>query len=85
MTTEPMGYGLLSDIPEPLVEKAQHDMDFALRLLDGDTREAAVREVLPELGDEELEKLLGLLKDIANMSFQDALRALKDSGINGMA
>jgi hypothetical protein len=85
MTTEPKGYGYLSDIPQRVVERAQQDMDFSLRLLNRETREDALNEPGLDLTEDELGPLLVALDDIAGMSFREALRALKGAGINGMA
>ena len=84
MTTAPMGDGYLSDIPGELVVRAQQDMDFALKLLNRDTRMDAVSDAGLELSEEQMGTLHASLDQIAGMSFQDALQTLKDVGVTRM-
>ena len=85
MTTEPMDDGYLSDIPAELVIRAQQDTDFAFRLLNRDTRDAALGEAGLGITGDELGKLHEALDYIASMSFQDVLQALKNAGATNMA
>jgi hypothetical protein len=80
-----MGDGILSYIPDDLVAKAQQDMDFALRLLNRETREYAIQEAGLVLAEDELGRLHETLDQIAGMSFQEAVQTLKDVGVRGMA
>ena len=84
MTTGPTEDGYLSDIPAELVVRAQHSMDFALRLLNQATRQDALNEAGLELTEDELGKLHAALDNIARMSFQEVLQALKNVGVTRM-
>jgi hypothetical protein len=85
MTTGPMEDGYLSDIPAELVVRAQQDTDFAVRLLNRETREYALGEAGLDLTEDELGRLHAALDYIARMSFQDVLQALKNVGATNMA
>lgn len=85
MAMEPMGDGYLTDIPAELVVRAQQDLDYALRLLHRDTRAAAIREAGLDLTTEEQNSLNYSLDQIAQMSFQDVLEALRKVGVINMA
>ena len=85
MTTGPMEEGYLNDIPAELVIRAQQDTDFAFRLLNRDTREAALGEAGLGLAEDELGKLHEALDYVANMSFQNVLQALKNVGATNLA
>ena len=85
MAMEPMGDGYLTDIPAELVVRAQQDLDYALQLLHRETRAAAIREAGLDLSAEEQNSLDASLDHIANMSFQDALEALRKVGVLNMA
>jgi hypothetical protein len=84
MTIGPTEDGYLADIPGELVVRAQQDMDFALKLLYRDSREEAIRDAGVSLTDEQLSKLHAALDQIASLSFQEALQALKDVGVTRM-
>jgi hypothetical protein len=79
-----MDDGYLGDIPSELVVRAQQSMEFALKLLDPATRAAAISDAGVYLTDDESEKLNLALDQIARMSFQDVLQALKDVGVTRM-
>jgi hypothetical protein len=81
MTMEPIPDGHLTDIPGDLVVRAQQDMEYALRLLHQDTREDAIREAGLDLTDEEQSRLQASLDQIAKMSFQEVLEALRNLGV----
>ena len=85
MTTGPMEEGYLNDIPAELVIRAQQDTDFAFRLLNRDTREAALGEARLGLAEDELGRLHEALDYVASMSFQNVLQALKNVGATNMA
>ena len=85
MAMEPKGDGYLTDIPAELVVRAQQDLDYALRLLHRDTRAAAIREAGLDLTTEEQNSLNYSLDQIAQMSFQDVLEALRKVGVINMA
>ena len=85
MAMEPSGEGYLTDIPAELVVRAQQDLDYALRLLHRDTRAAAIREAGLDLTTEEQNSLNYSLDQIAQMSFQDVLEALRKVGVINMA
>lgn len=85
MAMEPNGEGYLSGIPAELVVRAQQDLDYALRLLHRDTRAAAIREAGLDLTTEEQNSLNYSLDQIAQMSFQDVLEALRKVGVINMA
>jgi Tat protein secretion system quality control protein TatD with DNase activity len=85
MATEPIGVGYLTDIPAELVVRAQQDLDYALRLLHRETRAAAIGEAGLDLTAEEQNSLYASLDQIANMSFQDALEALRKVGVLNLA
>ena len=76
--------GYLADIPGELVVRAQQDVEFALKLLYQGSREDAIRDAGISLTDEQLSKLHSALDQIASMSFQEALQALKDVGVTRM-
>ena len=84
MTMGPTEDGYLADIPGELVVRAQQDLDFALRLLDRDSRKDALLEAGLELTDEQLSTLNAALDQIASLSFQDALQELRDVGVTRM-
>jgi hypothetical protein len=69
----------LVEIPGALVVRAQQDLDFAVRLLDRDTRDDALREAGLEKGLREA--VSQRLDEVAQMSFQDALRNLRYAGV----
>ena len=79
-----MDDGYLADIPSELVVRAQQNMEFALKLLYRASREEAIGEAGVSLTDDELGKLHAALDQIAGMSFQEALQALKDVGVTRM-
>jgi hypothetical protein len=79
-----MDDGYLADIPSELVVRAQQNMEFALKLLYRASREEAIREAGVSLTEDELGKLHTALDQIAAMSFQEALQALKDVGVTRM-
>ena len=79
-----MDDGYLADIPSELVVRAQQDLDFALKLLYQANREDAINEAGVSLTADELEKLHASLDQIAGLSFQEALQALKDVGVTRM-
>jgi hypothetical protein len=66
----------LSAIPGSVVLKAQQDPDFALRLLDTASRQEALSGL--GLSDEQLQDLLPILDDVAQLSFQEAIQQLRD-------
>jgi hypothetical protein len=68
----------LSDIPGSVVFRAQQqeDSDFALQLLNADSREDALSGL--GLSDEQLRELRLILDEVARMSFQDAIQQLLD-------
>jgi hypothetical protein len=66
----------LSAIPGSVVLRAQEDPDFALQLLNADSREDALSGL--GLSDEQLRELRPILDEVAQMSFQDAIRQLRD-------
>jgi hypothetical protein len=70
----------LSDIPGSVVNKAQQDTDFALRLLHQDTRDEALNEPSLDLTDEQRQELSSLLDEIASMSFREAIQTLREQG-----
>jgi hypothetical protein len=74
----------LADIPGELVVRAQQNMDFAIRLLNRETRQSALDEAGLELADDELGRLHVALDHIAAMSFQEVLQALKDLSVTRM-
>ena len=76
--------GYLADIQSELVVRAQQDLDFALKLLYQANREDAINEAGVSLTADELEKLHASLDQIAGLSFQEALQALKDVGVTRM-
>jgi DNA-binding transcriptional LysR family regulator len=69
--------GYLAKIPGSVVVRAQQDTNFAVRLLNRDSREGALAEAGVELTDE----LDRTLDEIARMSFQVALQTLRDEGV----
>jgi hypothetical protein len=79
-----MGEDYLADIPSELVVRAQQDMDYALRLLDRERRQAAIDEAELSLTDEQQTKLNAAFDYIASMSFQEVLQALKNIGVTRM-
>jgi DNA-binding transcriptional LysR family regulator len=76
MTEGPEG-GYLANIPGSVVVRAQQDTNFAVRLLNRDSREHALAEAGVELTDE----LDRTLDEIAQMSFQVAIQTLRDEGL----
>jgi len=76
--------GYLDDIPSELVVRAQQSMEFALKLLDPETRAAAISDAGVSLTADESDKLDSALNRIAAMSFQQVLQALKDVGVTRM-
>jgi hypothetical protein len=66
----------LSAIPGSVVLRAQEDPDFALQLLNADSREDALSGL--GLSDEHLRELRPILDEVAQMSFQDAIQQLRD-------
>ena len=66
----------LSAIPGSVVLRAQEDPDFALQLLNADSREDALSGL--GLSDEQLRELRLILDEVARMSFQDAIQQLLD-------
>jgi len=58
------------------VLKAQEDPDFALRLLDTASRQEALTGL--GLSEEQLQDLLPILDDVAQLSFQEAIQQLRD-------
>jgi hypothetical protein len=70
------GDGQIPGIPQELVERAQNDTDYALRLLNRESREGALREAGLDLSGDERIQLDRRLDEIANLSFQDALEQL---------
>ena len=71
----------LVEIPGAVVVRAQHDMDFATRLLHRDTRDDALRDPSLRLTEDERRRLSAQLDDIANMSFQEAMERIRDAGV----
>jgi len=71
----------LSGVPGSVVVRAQHDMDFATRLLHRDTREDALNDPALRLTEDERSELSARLDDIAAMSFQDAMERIRDAGV----
>jgi hypothetical protein len=69
----------LVGIPGALVVRAQQDVDFAVRLLDRETRDDALREA--GLDERLREAVSDRLDEIAQMSFRDALQNLRYSGV----
>jgi hypothetical protein len=78
MSIEPEDNQLVG-IPGALVVRAQQDLDFAVRLLDRETRGDALREA--GLEEEVREAVSRRLDEIAEMSFQDALQNLRHAGV----
>jgi hypothetical protein len=76
MMQRPEG-GPLVNIPGVVVLRAQQDTNFAVRLLNRDSRAQALAEVGVQLTDE----LDRTLDQIAQMSFQGAIEILRDEGI----
>jgi hypothetical protein len=72
----------LNSIPSELVVRAQQDADFALRLLNRETRDAALDEAQLGLPDDQRNELSEILDEIASMSFQDAIRRLREQGLS---
>ena len=71
----------LSDIPGSVVVRAQHDMEFATRLLHRDTRDEALNDPSLRLTEDERNDLSSRLDDIAAMSFQDAMVQIRAAGV----
>jgi hypothetical protein len=71
----------LADIPGSVVIRAQHDMDFATRLLHRDTRDDALSDPSLRLTEDQRTELSSRLDDIADMSFQDAMERIRDAGV----
>jgi hypothetical protein len=80
MTMEPPASEYFADLPGALVVRALYDLDFALRLLHQDSRQGAIDELGLDLTDEQLSELHTRLDTIANMSFQEAIGALRSAG-----
>jgi hypothetical protein len=78
MAIEPEDNQLVG-IPGAVVVRAQQDLDFAVRLLDRDTRDDALRDA--GLDEGAREAVSRRLDEIAEMSFQDALQALRYAGV----
>ena len=74
----------LGDIPGAVVVKAQNDMDFALKLLHQDTREAALADASLRLTEDERYRLSSVLDEIAAMSFVDALEKIRALGVTNL-
>lgn len=70
----------LSDIPGSVVTKAEHDLDFALKLLHRETRADALNQSELGLTDEQRSELSSILDDIASMSFEEAIQRVRDVG-----
>jgi len=66
-----------SSLPPDLVARVQQDPDFGLRLLHRESRDALLRETVPDLTEDQLGELSSRLDEIASMSFQDALEYLR--------
>ena len=71
----------LAVIPAAVVVRAQHDMDFATRLLHRDTRDEALNDPSLRLTEDERNEVSSRLDDIASMSFQDAMVRIRDAGV----
>jgi hypothetical protein len=71
----------LADIPGSVVVRAQHDMEFATRLLHQDTREEALNDPALRLTEDERRELSSRLDEIAAMSFQDAMVRIRYAGV----
>jgi hypothetical protein len=69
-----------ANFPPALVSRAQQDVNFALRLLNRATRDRAIREAGLELTDEQRRELFARLDEVASLSFQEALKKLRDEG-----
>jgi hypothetical protein len=80
--TEPEGDRPLVDLPAVVVLRAQNDLDFGVRLLNQDTRAAALSDPALGLTEEEQSRLFSTLDDIANLSFAQAIEQLRDAGVN---
>jgi hypothetical protein len=76
MIERPQG-GYLANIPGSVVMRVQQDTNFAVRLLNRDTRYGALAEAGVELTDE----LDRTLDEIAQMSFEAAIQTLRDEGL----
>jgi hypothetical protein len=70
----------LSDIPGSVVLRAQQDADFAVRLLHRESRRDALGDDDLGLTDEQQRELFPILDEIAQLSFRDAIRMLRDQG-----
>jgi hypothetical protein len=71
----------LDAVPGAVVERAQNDLDFAVRLLNRDTREEALDDPSLRLTREERSELSSQLDEIAAMSFADAMQRIRDAGV----
>ena len=80
MTEQPREQDL-SDIPGAVVVRAQHDMEFAVRLLHRDTRDDALNDPRLRLTEDERRDLSARLDDIASMSFTEAMERIRDAGV----
>jgi len=69
--------GYLAYIPGALVVRAQQDTDFAVRILNRETRADAVGEAGLAFTDE----LDARLDEIAQMSFQEAIQTLRNEDV----
>jgi hypothetical protein len=76
MIERPEG-GYLARIPGTVVLRAQQDSNFAVQLLNRETRERAFADAGVELTGE----LDRTLDEIAQMSFQAAIQTVRDEGI----
>lgn len=76
MIERPEG-GYLARIPGTVVLRAQQDSNFAVQLLNRETRERA----LADAGVELTEELDRTLDEIAQMTFQAAIQTVRDEGI----
>jgi hypothetical protein len=71
----------LEDIPEDLVNLAQNDLDFAVKLLHRDTRGEALSDKRLTLSDQARRDLSDRLDEVANLSFVDAMEKIRSAGI----
>lgn len=75
-------------IPEPLVNRAKEDPNFALRLLLPESRDEAIREAGQDLTDDQRREhgldlsqrreLSARLDEVATMSVQEAVKRVRD-------
>lgn len=64
-------------VPRALVERAHDDLAFTLRLLNRDTREAAINDVAPGLQEDQRRRLDRVIDEYARMSFEQALERIR--------